>query len=68
MNPAVKTGKCGTVRILAERDFASFVHSVGDSAAWLCCMLRCNPRRVLLVPHPAAELPCVAGEEDPLSL
>ena len=51
-------------RPAAERDFASFVRSVGDSAAWLRCMLRCNPGRVLLVPHPAAELPFVAGEEE----
>jgi len=27
-------------------------------------MLRCNPGRVLLVPHPAAELSFVAGEEE----
>jgi len=27
-------------------------------------MLRCNPGRVLLVPHPAAELPFVAGGEE----
>jgi len=51
-------------RPAAERDFASFVRSVGDSAAWLRCMLRCNPGRVLLVPHPAAELPFVAGEAE----
>ena len=51
-------------RPAAERDFTSFVRSVGDSAAWLRCMLRCNPGRVLLVPHPAAELPFVAGEEE----
>jgi len=51
-------------RPATERDFASFVCSVGDSAAWLRCMLRCNPGRVLLVPHPAAELPFVAGEEE----
>jgi len=51
-------------RPATERDFASFVRSVGDSAAWLRCMLRCNPGRVLLVPHPAAELPFVAGEEE----
>jgi len=51
-------------RLAAERDFASFVRSVGDIAAWLRCMLRCNPGRVLLVPHPAAELPFVYGEEE----
>jgi len=51
-------------RPAAERDFASFVRSVGDSAAWLRCMLRCNPERVVLVPHPAAKLPFVAGEEE----
>jgi len=51
-------------RPVAERDFAAFVHSVGDSAAWLRCMLRCNPGRVLLVPQPAAELQFVAGEEE----
>jgi len=51
-------------RPAAERDFAFFVRSVGDSAAWLRCMLRCNPGRVLLVPHPAAELPFVAGEQE----
>jgi len=51
-------------RPAAERDFAFFVRSVGDSAAWLRCMLRCNSGRVLLVPHPAAELPFVAGEEE----
>jgi len=27
-------------------------------------MLRCKPGRVLLVPHPAAELPFVAGDEE----
>jgi len=51
-------------RPAAECDLASFVRSVGDSAVWLRCMLRCNPKRVLLVPHPAAELPFVAGEEE----
>jgi len=48
-------------RPAAERYFGSFIRSVGSSAAWLRCMLRCNPGRVLLVPHPAAELPFVAG-------
>jgi len=48
----------------AERDFGSFIRSVGISAAWLRCMLRCNPGRVLLVPHPAAEPPFVAGGEE----
>jgi len=51
-------------RPAAERDFWSFIRSVGSSAAWLRCMLRCNPDRVLLVPHPAAELPFVAGGEE----
>jgi len=51
-------------RAAAGRDFASSVRSVGNSAAWLGCMLRCNPRRVLLVPHPVAELPFNAGEEE----
>jgi len=48
----------------AERDFGSFIRSVGSSAARLRCMLRFNPGRVLLVPHPAAELPFVAGGEE----
>jgi len=51
-------------RPAAERDFGSFIRSVGSSAAWLRCMLRCSPGRVLLVPHPAAELPFVAGGEE----
>jgi len=51
-------------RPAAERDFGSFIHSVGSSAAWLRCMLRCSPGWVLLVPHPAAELPFVAGGEE----
>jgi len=59
---AVAAGYDG--RPAAERDFGSFIRSVGSSAAWLRCMLRCNPGRVLSVPHPAAELPFVAcGEE-----
>jgi len=62
-NELAKVAGYGT-RPAAERDFASFARSVGDSAAWVRCMLRCNPRRVLLVPHPAAELPFVAGEEE----
>jgi len=53
-----------STRPVAESDFASFVRSVGDSAAWLGCMLRCNPGRVLLVTHPAAEFLFVAGEEE----
>jgi len=48
----------------AERDFGSVIRSIGSSAALLRCMLRCNPGRVLLVPHPAAELPFVAGGEE----
>jgi len=51
-------------RPAAERDFGSFIRSVDSSAAWLRCMLRCNPGRVLLVPHPAAELPFVTGGEE----
>jgi len=51
-------------RPASERDFGSFIRSVGRSAAWLRCMLRCNTGRVLLVPHPAAELPFVAGGEE----
>jgi len=51
-------------RPAAERAFGSFIPSIGSSAAWLRCMLRCNPGRVLLVPHPAAELPFVAGGEE----
>jgi len=51
-------------RPAAERDFGSFIRSVGSSAAWLRCMLRCNPGRVLFVPHPAAEMPFVAGGEE----
>jgi len=51
-------------RPAAERAFGSFIRSVYSSAAWLRCMLRCNPGRVLLVPHPAAELPFVAGGEE----
>jgi len=47
-----------------ERDFASFVRSVGNSAAWLRCMMRCNPERVLLVAHPVAELPFVVVKEE----
>jgi len=58
-----KVARDGT-RPATERDIASFVRSVGDSAAWLRCMLRCNPGRVFLVPHPAAVLPFVAGEEE----
>jgi len=56
-----KVAEYGTRRA-TERDFASFVRSVGDSAALLRCMLRCNPGRVHLVPHPTAELPFVTGE------
>ena len=52
------------VRPAAGRDFGSFIRSVGSGVAWLRCMLRCNPCRVLLVPHPAAELPFVAGGEE----
>jgi len=52
------------IRPAAEHDFASFVRYVGDSAARLRCLLRCNPGRVLLIPHPAVELPFVAGEEE----
>jgi len=51
-------------RPAADRDFALFICSVGGSAGWLRCMLRCNLGRVLLVPHPAAELPFVAGDEE----
>jgi len=51
-------------RPAAECDLGSFIRSVGSSAAWLRCMLRCNPGRVLLVPHPAAEIPFVAGGEE----
>jgi len=51
-------------RPAAERDFGSFIRSVGGSAAWLRCVMRCNPGRVLLVLHPAAELPFVAGGEE----
>ena len=51
-------------RPAADRDFVSFVRSVGGSAEWLRCILLCNPCRVLLVPHPAAELPFVAGDEE----
>jgi len=51
-------------RPAAERDFGSLIRSFGSSAAWLRCMLRCNPGRVLLVPNPAAELPFVAGGEE----
>jgi len=29
-------------RPAAEREFGSFIRSVGSSAAWLRCMLRCN--------------------------
>jgi len=58
-----KVAGYGTRRA-TERDFDSFVLSVGDRAAWLRCMLRCNPGRVLVVPHPAAELPFVTGEEE----
>jgi len=52
-------------RPAAECDFASFVRSVGDSAAVQPgARRRCNPGRVLLVPHPAVELPFVAGKEE----
>jgi len=51
-------------RPAAERDSGSFIRSVRSSAAWLRCTLRCNPGRVLLVPHSAAELPFVAGGEE----
>jgi len=51
-------------RPAAERDFGSFIRSVGSSAAWLRCVSWCKPGRVLLVPHPAAEPPCVAGSEE----
>jgi len=51
-------------RPAAERDFRSFISSVGSSTTWLRCMLRCNPGRVLLVPHPAAELPFAGGGEE----
>jgi len=51
-------------RPATERDLRSFIRSVGGSAGWLRCMLLCNPVRVLLVPHPVAELPFVAGCEE----
>jgi len=51
-------------RPAADRDFASFVRSVSGSAGWLRGMLRCNPGRVLLVPHPVAELPFIAGDKE----
>jgi len=51
-------------RLSAERDFGSFIRSVGSSSAWLRCMLRRNAGRVLLVPHTAAVLPFIAGAED----
>jgi len=34
-------------RPAAERDFGSFIPSVGSSTSWLRCMFRCNPGRVL---------------------
>ena len=52
-----------SARPAAERDFGSFIRSFGSSAALLRCMLRGNPGRVLLVTHPAADLPFVAGGE-----
>jgi len=51
-------------RPAAERDFGSFIPSVGGRAGWLRCMFRCNPGQVLLVPHPAAELPFVADGKE----
>ena len=51
-------------RPTAEHEFGSFIRSVGSSAALLRCMLRCNPGRLLLVLHPAAELPFVDGGEE----
>ena len=51
-------------RPAGARDFGSFIRPVGSRAAFLRCMLRCSPGRVLLVPHPAAELPFVAGGEE----
>jgi len=51
-------------RLSAERDFGSFIRCVGSSTAWLRCLLRRNPGRVLLVPHTAVELPFIAGGED----
>ena len=48
----------------AERDFGFFIRPVGSSAAWLRCLLRCNPGWVLLVPHAAAELQFIAGGEE----
>jgi len=51
-------------RPAAERVFGSFIRSVGSSAAWLRCILRGKPGRVLLVPNPAAELPLFAGGEE----
>jgi len=51
-------------RPAAERDFGSFIRSVCSSAAWLRCMSWCKPGRVLLVPHPSAEPPFVAGSEE----
>jgi len=51
-------------RPAAERAFGAFICSGGSSAAWLPCMLRCSPGRVLLVPHPAVELLFVAGGKE----
>jgi len=51
-------------RPAAERDFGTFIRSVGSGSAWLSCMLRCSPGPVHLVPHPAAQLPFVAGGEE----
>jgi len=51
-------------RPAAERDFGSSIRSVGSSAAWSRCMMRCNPGRLLLVPLPAVQLPFVAGGEE----
>ena len=51
-------------RPAADRDFASFVRSVGGSAGWLRCMFMCNLGRGLLVPHPVADQRFVAGDEE----
>jgi len=51
-------------RPAADHNFESFVRLVGGSAGCLGCMLRCNQGRVLLIPHPAAELPFVAGDQE----
>lgn len=50
-------------RQAAYRDFACFVSFVVGCEGRLRCVLRCNLGRVPFVPHPAAELPFVAGDE-----